>query len=400
MKPLEGVRVLDLTHAMSGPFATMWMADMGAEVIKVEKPGCGDATRAYGPFVNGKSTYFATLNRSKKYVSIDIKKPAGRDLILKLASKCDILLNNFRPGVMDRLGLGYEAVKAVNPRIVYACISGFGQEGPYAERPCYDVVAQAMGGIMAITGRPEDPPTRVGASIGDVMGGMSCLAGMLGALYEARKNGVGQIVDVALVDTIVTLSLQDYSCWFGGGNPPQQMGNQYRAWVPYGTYKAMDGYYIIGAGTDQHFKNFCEKVLQMPELFEDERFIGNPMRVKNREVLDAIINEWAADKKAADICGMLREADVPFGMINDVKGLEASPQTAARRMIVTEEDPVIGSLKMINCPIRFPGNEVEDDSPRPAKPIGADNCAVLSECLALTKEEQNALQQAGVLYAE
>lgn len=400
MKPLEGVRVLDLTHAMSGPFATMWMADMGAEIIKVERPGSGDATRGYGPFVNGKSTYFATLNRSKKYVSIDLKKPEGRELVLKLAARCDIILNNYRPGVMDRLGLGYEAVKAVNKKIVYACISGFGQEGPYAQRPCYDVVAQAMGGIMAITGRPEDPPTRVGASIGDVMGGMSCLAGMLAALYEARKNGEGQVVDVALVDTITTLSLQDYSCWFGGGNPPVQMGNQYRAWVPYGTYKAMDGYYIIGAGTDQHFKNFCEKVLGMPELFEDERFIGNPMRVKNRDVLDAIINDWAADKKAADICAMLRAADVPFGMINDAKQVAESPQTAARRMIVTEDDPVIGPLKMVNCPIRFPGNEVEEDSPRPAKPVGADNAAVLKDCLGLTEKELDALSVSGVLYAE
>lgn len=400
MKPLEGVRVLDLSHAMSGPFATMWMADMGAEIIKVEHPGCGDATRSYGPFINGKSAYFATLNRSKKYVCIDLKKPEGRDLLLKLAAKCDIILNNFRPGVMDGLGLGYEAVKAINKKIVYACISGFGQEGPYSRRPCYDVVAQAMGGIMAITGRPEDPPTRVGASIGDVMGGMSCLAGMLGALYEARKNGEGQMVDVALVDSIVTLSLQDYSCWFGGGNPPQQMGNQYRAWVPYGTYKAMDGYYIIGAGTDQHFKNFCEKVLRMPELFEDERFIGNPMRVQNRAELDAIIDEWAADKKADDICAMLRAADVPFGRINDAKSVEEAPQTAARRMIVSENDPAIGQLKMVNCPIRFPGNEVEADSPRPVKPIGADNVAVLGECLSLTNEETDALYRSGVLYAE
>lgn len=399
MKPLEGVRVLDLTHAMSGPFATMWMADMGAEIIKVERPGTGDATRGYGPFINGKSTYFATLNRSKKYVSIDLKKPEGRSLLLKLAEKCDIILNNFRPGVMDRLGLGYEAVRAVNKKIVYACISGFGQEGPYAQRPCYDVVAQAMGGIMAITGRPEDPPTRVGASIGDVMAGMSSVVGMLGALYEARKNGEGQMVDVALVDCIACLSLQDYSCWFGGGDPPKQMGNQYRAWVPYGTYKAMDGYYIIGAGTDMHFRNFCEKVLGMPELFTDERFIGNPMRVKNRNALDAIINAWAADKKAADICAMLRAAEVPFGMINDVRGVESSPQTAARKMIVTQEDPVMGPLKMINCPIRFPGEE-DDAPPRPAKPLGADNEAVLGDCLSLTADEMRALGEAGVLYAE
>ena len=397
MKPLEGIRVLDLTHAMAGPFATMWLADMGAEVIKVERPGTGDATRGYGPFINGRSAYFATLNRGKKYVSIDLKKPEGRELLLQLAAKCDILLNNFTPGVMDRLGLGYEAIRAMNRKIVYACISGFGQTGPYAHRPCYDIVGQAMGGIMAFTGFPNSEPQRVGASIGDVMAGMSSCVGMLAALYEAQQSGEGQIVDVSLVDSVVALCPQDYSCWFGGGDPPVRMGNQYRAWVPYGTYKAKDGYYIIGAGTDQQFRRFSEQVIKMPELCEDPRFADTPSRVRNRIALDIIINDWAADKKAKDICAALRAADVPFGMINDISMIEASPQTAARRMIITEDHPVIGKLKMINCPIRFPGMD-EQDCPSPTRDIGADNEAVLSMILGLSNEDAAAYVRQGILY--
>ena len=399
MSILEGIRILDLTHAMAGPFATMWLGDMGAEIIKIERPGQGDPTRAYGPFVNGESTYFATLNRNKKYVSIDLKKEEGRNLLLRLVEKSDVILNNFRPGVMKKLGLDYETVRAANPKIVYACISGFGQEGPYAERPCYDIVGQAMGGIMSITGWPDGEPDRVGASIGDAVAGMTACVGILSALFDARKTGEGQIVDVSLVDSVVALALQDYSCWFGGGDSPARMGNQYRAWVPYGTYKAKDRYYIIGAGTDQQFRRFSEQVIKMPELCEDARFADTPSRVRNRTVLDKIINDWAAEKKAEDICAALRAADVPFGMINDISMIEASPQTAARRMIVTEDHPVIGKLKMINCPIRFPGID-EQDSPNPTRDIGADNEAVLSMILGLSNEDAVSYVRQGILYEQ
>lgn len=400
MKPLEGIRVLDLTHAMAGPFATMWLADMGAEVIKVERPGTGDATRGYGPFINGRSAYFATLNRGKKYVSIDLKKPEGRELLLQLAAKCDILLNNFTPGVMDRLGLGYEAIRAMNRKIVYACISGFGQTGPYAHRPCYDIVGQAMGGIMAFTGFPNSEPQRVGASIGDVMAGMSSCVGMLAALYEAQQSGEGQIVDVSLVDSVVALCPQDYSCWFGGGSPPVQMGNQYRAWVPYGTYKAMDGYYIIGAGTEAHFRSFCNTVLERPDMAQNPEYCDNPHRVAHRAEIDAVINAWAADKHVDDICAKLRAAGVPFGKINNAADVEAAPQTKARQMIVTQYSDEMGELKMINCPIRFPGNEPEEYHPGAVKPIGGDNESVLSSMLGFDAAATTALTQQGILFQE
>lgn len=392
--PLTGLKVIDLTQVLSGPFATMWLATMGAEVIKIENPKSPDVTRNYAPFQNGVSAYFPTVNHNKKCITLNLKAPEAKELLKSLVKDADVLVENYRPGVMDRLGLGYAVLKEINPRLIYASISGYGTYGPYKDRPGYDVIAQGMSGLMHLTGQTDAPPTRVGSSIGDTVAGMNAVIAILAAVYNRQQSGKGQMVETSLVDGLISLSTQDYIRYFVGGEVPCRMGNIYKSWAPYGTYKAADGYYNLGVGTDAHFRLFAEAIGQ-PEMAEDPRFLTHPDRVANRTELDAIINAWAADKTAAQICEIMVEKGVPAAPINSIVEVSQDPHIAgAREMFPTLQQETLGDMRVTNIPVRFSESGLAPLAS--ASTLGGDNEEILT-ALGKTPEEIKALKEQGVI---
>ena len=392
--PLKGLKVIDLTQVLSGPFSTMWLATMGAEVIKIENPKSPDVTRNYAPFQNGVSAYFPTVNQNKKCITLNLKAPEGKELLKSLIKDADVLIENYRPGVMDRLGVGYEVLRAINPRLIYASISGYGTYGPYKDRPGYDVIAQGMSGLMHLTGQADAPPTRVGSSIGDTVAGMNAVIAILAAVYSREQTGKGQMVETSLVDGLISLSTQDYIRYFVGGEVACRMGNIYKSWAPYGTYQAADGYYNLGVGTDGHFRLFAQAIGQ-PELADDPRFLGHPERVANRAELDAIINAWAADKTAAQICDIMVEFGVPASPVNTIVEVSQDPHIAgAREMFPTLEQDVLGAMQVTNIPVRFADSGLVP--PNSASVLGGDNEEVFAS-LGKTPEEIKALKEQGVI---
>ena len=392
--PLAGLKVIDLTQVLSGPFATMWLATMGAEVIKIENPRSPDVTRGYPPHRNGASAYFPTVNHNKKCITLNLKAPEGKELLKELIRDADVLVENFRPGVMDRLGVGYEVLKAINPRLIYASISGYGTYGPYKDRPGYDVIAQSMSGLMYLTGQPDAPPTRVGSSIGDTVGGMNAVIAILAALYGRMHTGLGQMVETSLVDGLISLSTQDYIRYFVGGEVPCRMGNIYKTWTPYGTYKAADGYYNLGVGTDAHFRLFSQAIGH-PEIADEPRFATHPDRVAHREELDSIINAWAADKTVAQVYAIMVEKGVPAAPVNSIVEVSQDPHIAgARQMFPTLEQDGLGEMQVTTLPVRF-----SESGLAPLKSVadlGGDNEEIFT-ALGKTPEQIQALRQQGVI---
>lgn len=394
--PLQGVTVLDLTCVLSGPYGTSWLSDMGATVIKVENPLNGDATRASGPFINGCSNYYATVNRNKKCVTLNLKDPVGKKMFLDLVQQVDVLTENFKPGTMEKLGFGYETMKKVNPKLVYASISGYGQNGPYSHRPGYDVVAQAMGGIMSYTGFAENPPTKCGPSIGDITAGMNLVVGVLAALYRAKTTGEGERVEVSLVDSVLALTTQDYIDYGHTKNLPQRLGNGYSLWCPYGSYKAKDRYYSIGIGTEKHWEIFCRDILKRPELINDPDFCDHPVRVKNRERTDAIVDAWAQQLTAAQVVDILNAHGIPGALVYDYSDIEADENfTVHRQMIKHMQHPVMGDISYINIPVRF--QEAGLVEPEAAGSLGQFNEEVYGKYLGLSKEEVEQLRANGTI---
>ena len=394
--PLCGVRILDLTCVLSGPFGTSWLSDMGAEVIKVENPNGGDYTRQAGPFVNGYSNYFATVNRNKKTITLNLKDPKGKEMFLELVKQVDVVTENFKPGTMEKLGVGYDVLKKINPRLVFASISGYGQTGPYSHRPGYDVVSQAMGGIMSYTGFPENGPSKCGPSIGDITAGMNLCMGVLAGLYKANATGTGERVELALVDSVLALTTQDYIDYGHTKNLPQQLGNNYSLWCPYGTYKAKDRYYTIGVGTEKHWTDFCLKVLEKPELTEDPRFAGQTERVQDRELVDAHINQWAGNLTAAEVVDKINAAGIPAAIVYDFADIEADENfTVHRQMIKKMHHPEMGEILYINNPLRF--TESGQREPVPAAPLGAFNEEIYGKYLGLSPEEVTKLKESGTI---
>lgn len=394
--PLCGVTILDLTCVLSGPFGTSWLSDMGAEVIKVENPNGGDYTRQAGPFVNGYSNYFATVNRNKKTITLNLKDPKGKEMFLELVKQVDVVTENFKPGTMEKLGVGYDVLKKINPRLVFASISGYGQTGPYSHRPGYDVVSQAMGGIMSYTGFPENGPSKCGPSIGDITAGMNLCMGVLAGLYKANATGTGERVELALVDSVLALTTQDYIDYGHTKNLPQQLGNNYSLWCPYGTYKAKDRYYTIGVGTEKHWTDFCLKVLEKPELTEDPRFAGQTERVHNRELVDAHINQWAGNLPAAEVVDKINAAGIPAAIVYDFADIEADENfTVHRQMIKKMHHPEMGEILYINNPLRF--TESGQREPVPAAPLGAFNEEIYGKYLSLSPEEVAKLKESGTI---
>ena len=390
---LSGLRVIDLTRVLAGPFCTMMLADMGAEVIKVEEPGKGDDSRHFAPFRNGESAYYMNLNRNKKGVTLNLKK--GRDIFIELVKTADVLVENYRPGTMDRLGLGYETLKKINPRLVYGAVSGFGDTGPYRLRPGYDIIGQAMGGLMSTTGWPGGEPTRTGTAMGDVLAGLSVTIGILAALRHRDQTGCGQKVDVALVDSVVASLEVITQIYLTDGHIPERIGNRYESTYPYDSFKANDGDVVVGAANDKLWQLVCQ-VIEQPDLQNDERFDTNHKRVQRHAEIKPIIEAWAKAHSVDEIVDKMLAAGVPSAPINTIDRLVTDPHIAvAREMFVDVEHPKAGVLKLTGAHIKL--TETPSAIRTPSPELGQHNGEVFGSLLGMVSSEIEKLTQDGVL---
>ena len=392
---LEGVVVLDLTRVLAGPYCGALMADMGATVIKVENPKGGDDSRSMGPFINDNSVYYANFNRSKMGCTLNLKEPEAKEIFKEMVKKADVVLENYRPGTMEKLGLGYDVLKEINPAIIYGAVSGFGHYGPYSKRAGYDIIGQAMSGLMSTTGWPDTPPTRTGTAISDVMGGISCCVGVLAAYINRLKTGEGEKVDVALVDSMVSALEIINIIYLCTGRVPSRIGNRYEAIYPYDSFKAKDGHVIIACGNNKLFE-LLVGVMNKPELLENPHFADNNERVLNHAELKPIIEEWLKDKTIDETVDMLLAVGIPAGPINTIDRVVADPHIAgAREMFVELEHPKAGKMKVTGNQIKFTNKKVKID--RPAPLLGQHNEEILGEKLGYTPEQVAQLKEDGVL---
>ena len=351
---LENLTVLDLTRVVAGPYAGALLGDLGANVIKIEIPGRGDDARGYGPYENGESMYYANLNRNKRGITLNMKSEKGKEAFLKLVEKADILIENFRPGVMDKLGLGYDRLKEINPRLIYGAVSGFGSYGPYAMRPGYDIVSQAMGGLMSVTGAKGGEPTRSGNAMGDILGGMNLVIGVLAAVNYRNMTGKGQRVDISLVDSVVASLENAYVRYFKSHQLPVRNGNAYASIAPYDAYHAKDGYVIIACGNQKLYEKFCNEVVNMPWMITDERFLTVPLRVENNEIQKKYIEEWTMQYTVDEVVDIVLSHGIPAGPIYNVKQITEDHHIAeVREMFIDIDHPVIGKMTVNGCPVKL-----------------------------------------------
>lgn len=364
-KPLSGITVLDLTRVLVGPFCTMLLADLGAEIIKVERPEVGDDARHFGPFLQGKSVYFISLNRGKKSVVLNLKDTEDREKLLKMIPKVDVLVENFKPGTMERLGLGYEDLKPLNPGLIYASASGYGHSGPESARAAYDMIVQGRSGIMSITGDPEGPPVRVGMSIGDINTALFAAIGINTALYARERTGEGQRVDVAMFDSMVAILENAIARCFVDGKPPGPLGTRHPSITPFEAFRAKDDWVIIAVGNDHLWKLLC-RALGREDLEEDPRFKTNGLRTDHHDALKPILDEEVGRYEAQELMNLLEEHGVPSGPIQTVDKLFSDAQLQARNMLVDIADPHLGSVKAAGNPIKMSG--LPDSSKRDAAP--------------------------------
>ncbi|NUP74460.1 MAG: CoA transferase [Sinomonas sp.] len=363
--PLRDLVVLDLSRILSGPFATMTLADLGADVIKVEQPGRGDDTRQWGPpFQGDQAAYYLSVNRNKRSLAVDLKSPGGLAAVRRLARRADVIVENFRPGTAERLGLGYEELSAENPGLVYASISGYGQTGPEASRAGYDAIAQARSGIMSVTGEAEGPPVRVGVSSADLIAGTWAVIGILAALHEKQRTGQGQWVDISLLDGSVSWLTYVASGYFASGEIPRRYGSAHPTIAPYQAFPTADGFVMLAVGNDGLWRKFASAVGR-PELAEDPRFATNPLRVAHREELIAIIEQILPTAPTDTWVARLDAAGVPVGPIQTVGEALADPQVLARGMVAEIEHPQAGRLKTVACPIRLTRTPASVRTPPP-----------------------------------
>lgn len=375
--PLSGVIVIDLTRVLAGPYCTMVLADLGARVIKIEAPGAGDDSRSYGPFFDGKSGYFAAMNRGKESLALDLKAPDDRALLDRLLGRADLLVENFRPGTMERLGLGWPALHARFPRLIYAAASGFGHTGPYSARPAYDMVAQAMGGIMSITGQPDGPPTRVGSSIGDLAAGLFTAIGVNAALLHRERTGEAIKIDVAMLDSQVAILENAITRYCATGVSPGPLGARHPSIAPFAAFATADGHIIVAAGTEALFVKLAT-TLGHPEWPGDPRFADNARRSENVGVLQQEMEAALKRKSSAEWLAILDAAGIPSGPINDVAALFGDPQVRARNMMVGVDDPDYAALKVAGNPIKmsaFPDASTRGPVPR----LDGDRARILAD---------------------
>ncbi|WP_083096616.1 CaiB/BaiF CoA transferase family protein [Pseudophaeobacter leonis] len=373
--PLAGITIVDLTHVLAGPYASMTLADLGARVIKVERPGTGDDTRAFPPFKGPDSAYFAAINHGKESIALDLKNEADRVVFERLLTQADVLLENYRPGVMERLGYGWDSLHETHPKLIYGAVSGFGHTGPHAQRPAYDMVVQARGGVMSITGERNRDPVRVGASIGDIAAGMFLAQGVLAALLDVQKTGLGQKVDVAMLDSQLALLEHAIAITSVTGEAPRPSGARHPSITPFETFHAEDGLFVIAAGNDGLFAQLCN-ALELP-LSRDARFATNPARCENARLLKRLIEAVTIDRPAAYWIARLTEAGIPTGPIQDVAQVLKDPQILARNMVVDvlDEDGAPAYVAAGN-PIKMSG--LLDPTTRgPAPRLDADRKSIL-----------------------
>jgi CoA:oxalate CoA-transferase len=391
---LSNLKVLDLTRVLAGPYCTMILADMGAEVIKVEQPGRGDDSRQFGPYVEGESAYFMSINRNKNSITINLKNQEGKKLFLDLVAKVDVVVENYRPGTMEKLGIGYDVIKQVNPKIIYAATSGFGHSGPYSQRPAYDGVVQAMGGIMSITGQPGGKPTRVGPSVGDINAGMFTAIGVLGALNYRNATGKGQKVDVAMLDCQVAILENAIARYFVDGKSPEPAGNKHASIVPFEPFDTADGEIMIAAGNDAIWQKFCKEIGR-GDLAADPKFLTNPLRNENYAALRPQIAQEIKKKETAQWQVILDDAGVPNGPINSIEQVTKDKQVLHREMIVDIDHPTAGLVKVPGVPIKM--SETQGSVRSAAPVLGAHTAQVLSQYLGLSEKEIESLSAQGAI---
>lgn len=393
--PLEGVRVLDLTNVMAGPYCSMVLGDLGAEVVKLESLE-GDSTRNFEPKVNHESYCFAVLNRNKKSISVDLKSPQGKDIVLRLAARSDIVLENFRPGVVKKLGIDYESLKQVNPGLIYASMSGFGQTGPYGRKGGFDIIAQGMSGIMMMTGHPGGRPAKVGIAMNDIACGVTTLYGILGAFIGKLRHGEGQYLETSLLEAGLAWSIWEFGAWFGAGEKPTATGTRHRRSAPYQAFRSKDGYVTVGASGDKLWRAFVNQVCEKPEWLDDPRFVTNPLRVRNADALEAEIEKVLATGTTAHWIGKLDAAGVPGGPVYSYEQTLSDPQVQHRRMVVDIEHPRIGPMKTLGLPIKSAGDLTAIRKPAPL--LGQHSREVLRE-LGYADGDANALIAQGIVKA-
>jgi len=402
MQPLEGLRVVDMTRALAGPYCTMMLGDLGADVIKVERPGRGDDSRGWGPpFVGepygpypGESAYFIAANRNKRSITVNLKSREGQEIVRRLAGVSDALIENFRTGVLDKMGLGYDDLHAVNPRLVYCSISGYGRTGPYAQRPGYDFIIQAEGGMMGIIGPEEGPPYRVGVPIVDITSGMFAAAGVLAALRVRDKTGEGQLVDVSLLDTQVALLANVASNYLVGGAEPRRLGNAHPNIAPYEAFRARDRWFALAAANQRQWAVLCD-VIGRPELKDDARFATNGDRVANRPALVEVLGDAFAARDADEWLAALREAGLPCGPINAVPDVFEHPQAKARDLALEAEHPTAGSVRLTGFPYKLSRTPADVHHPPPL--LGQHTQEVMTELLGYSTEEVTGLRDREVV---
>ncbi len=397
MQPLRGIRVLDLSRVLAGPFCTMNLGDLGAEIIKVEEPGTGDETRGFGPpFVKGVSTYFLSINRNKKSLALNLKHPEGLKLVQALAARSDVAVENFRPGVAERLGLGWERLRADNPRLIYCSISGFGHQGlpEYTKLPGYDAVMQGLAGLQHLSGQPDGPPTKVGISIADILTGMTAMQAILLALYSRERTGAGARLDISMLDsTVQALTFQAANHLIANLNP-SRAGNRHASIAPYETLRAKDGFLNLAVANDGQFKKLCH-LLGTPALAEDPRFSQNRKRVENREALAEKLGAVLMTRPVQEWVEALLGAGIPAGPIFDLAQLFAHPQLGARGMLIGVDHPLLGRIRMVGSPLN--ATQADPSAPLPPPALGEHTEEVLTSVLGLGSAVVQRLAHAGAI---
>lgn len=393
-KPLDGLRVIDLTRVLAGPFSTMLMADMGADVIKIENPKGGDDSRAFGPYKNGLSAYYMGLNRGKRSVTLNLKEEKGKEILKSLVKDADILVENYKPGTMKKLGLDYETLRKINPGLIYAASSGFGQTGPYSSRAAYDLIVQGMSGFMSITGFDAEHPVKAGSSIADIFAGTFTAIGVLSALQHRNKTGQGQMVDVAMLDCMVATLENAIATFDCVGKSPEPIGNVHRSIAPFASFPTADGQVNVCAGNDELWRRFCE-VVGMSEYARDERFADNKRRVENFGELAGIIAEHTRKKSTAEWTKALDAVKVPCGPIMNMEQVAQDPHVRARNMIVELAHPIAGNLLVPGTAIKF--SETPAGIKCPAPGLGEHNKEIFKGLLGLSEAEIDELKKKGTI---
>ncbi len=391
--PLEGVRVLSFARALAGPFCTMLLCDLGAEVIKIEEPGQGDPARRNGPFVEGISSYFLSVNRGQKSITLNLRNERAKKIVFQLVKKVDILVENFRPGVMDRLGFSYEEIRRKNPKIIYASLSGFGQKGPYSQKPAYDMIAQGMGGTVSITGEPGRPPVRVGYSIGDMGAGLFAAVAILSALHERKKSKEGQWIDVAMVDSQVALCENALIRYLVTGEIPGPLGTRHPLLTPFQIFPTNDGYLVLITASDEDWRNFC-KVSGREEILSDNRFQSHEDRIANYQAFEPLMNELMKSKTTEEWVALLEPAGVMCGPVNNMAHVVNDPHIRERGMIVEVEHRRAGKLKVAGTPMKFSRTPCKIEKASPD--VGDHTVEVFSQILGLSAEDIEKLRSEGV----